>query len=37
MQLFCELEIGVPKGRVNEVVFKIKELQAVELTAVPAS
>jgi uncharacterized YigZ family protein len=37
MQLFCELEIGVPKGRVNEVIFKIKELQAVELTAVPAS
>jgi uncharacterized YigZ family protein len=37
MQLFCELEIGVPKGRVNEVVFKIKELQAVELTDVPAS
>jgi uncharacterized YigZ family protein len=35
-QLFCELEIGVPKSRVNEVTFKIKELQTVELTAVPA-
>ena len=34
-QLFCELEIGVPKGRVNEVIFKIKELHTVELTAVP--
>ncbi len=34
-QLFCELEIGVPKGRVNEVEFKIKELQSVELTKVP--
>lgn len=34
-QLFSELEIGVPKGRVNEVEFKIKELQSVELTKVP--
>ena len=35
-QLFCELEIGIPKGRVNEVIFKIKELQTVEITAIPA-
>jgi uncharacterized YigZ family protein len=33
-QLFSELEIGIPKGRVNEVLFKIKELQSVEITAV---
>jgi hypothetical protein len=32
-QLFCELEIGVPKGRLDEVVFKIKELQSVEMNA----
>ncbi len=30
-QLFCELDVGVPKARVNEVVFKIKELQSVEI------
>jgi len=35
-QLFCELEIGIPKGRVNEVIFKIKELKTVEITAIPA-
>jgi uncharacterized YigZ family protein len=29
-QLFCSVEIGVPKGRINEVAFKIKELQSVE-------
>jgi uncharacterized YigZ family protein len=34
-QLFSELEIGIPKGRVNEVLFKIKELQSVEMNAVP--
>ncbi|HEX8460674.1 MAG TPA: YigZ family protein [Segetibacter sp.] len=33
-QLFCKLEIGVPKSRVDEVAFKIKELQTVELTAI---
>jgi uncharacterized YigZ family protein len=33
-QLFCQLEIGIPKGRVNEVIFKIKELQSVEINKV---
>ncbi len=33
-QLFCELEIGIPKSRVNEVIFKVKELQSVEMNAV---
>jgi uncharacterized YigZ family protein len=32
-QLFCELTLGVPKGRVNEVLFKLKELQTVEVIA----
>jgi uncharacterized YigZ family protein len=32
-QLFCTMEVGVPKGRVNEVKFKIKELQSVEYVA----
>lgn len=30
-QLFCSVEIGVPKGRVNEIEYKIKELQSVEM------
>lgn len=33
-QLFSELEIGVPKGRVNEVEFKLKELHSVDVFAV---
>jgi putative IMPACT (imprinted ancient) family translation regulator len=33
-QLFVDLEIGVPKGRVNEVEFKVKDLQSVEMTKV---
>src|SRR3954452_14332036 len=32
-QLFCDLEIGIPKGRLNEVVFRLKELQSVEMIA----
>jgi uncharacterized YigZ family protein len=32
-QLFCELTLGVPKSRVNEVLFKLKELQTVEVIA----
>jgi uncharacterized YigZ family protein len=32
-QLFCNLTIGIPKGRVNEVLFKLKELQTVEAIA----
>jgi uncharacterized YigZ family protein len=32
--LFCSVEIGVPKSRVNEVEFKIKELQSVEMNLV---
>jgi uncharacterized YigZ family protein len=32
-QLFCDLTIGIPKGRVNEVLFKLKELQTVEAIA----
>lgn len=31
-QLFCQMEIGIPKSRVNEVLFKIKELQSVEIS-----
>ena len=34
LQLFYHLEIGVPKSRINEVLFKMKELQTVEVSAV---
>jgi len=34
-QLFSVLEIGVPKGRVNEVEFKIRELQSVDIIVLP--
>lgn len=30
-QLFCDMEIGIPKRRVNEVEFKIKELLSVQI------
>ncbi len=31
VQLFCQLEIGIPNSRINEVLFKLKELQTVEI------
>lgn len=34
MQLFCKLVIGVPRNRVEEVVYRFKELRAVELAPV---
>lgn len=30
-QLFCSIEIGVPKNRLDEVLFRLKELRAVEV------
>ena len=32
MQLFCQLRIGIPKARLDEVVYKFKEMHTVELT-----
>lgn len=32
MTLFCSLDIGIPKGRLDEVLFKFKDLQGVEIT-----
>lgn len=29
LQLFCHLEIGVPRNRLNEVVFKLKDIRGV--------
>jgi uncharacterized YigZ family protein len=31
MQLFCVMEIGVPKDRLDEVLFRLKELRGVEV------
>jgi uncharacterized YigZ family protein len=31
MNLFCSLEIGIPKNRLDEVLYKFKELRSVEL------
>jgi uncharacterized YigZ family protein len=32
--LFCVMEIGIPKNRLDEVLFKIKDLRTVEVGAV---
>ena len=31
LQLFCNVDIGIPKARLNEVIFKLKELHTVEV------
>jgi uncharacterized YigZ family protein len=31
MNLFCSLQLGIPKHRIDEVLYKLKELRAVEL------
>lgn len=31
MQLFCLIQIGVPRARLEEVLYKLKELHAVEV------
>jgi uncharacterized YigZ family protein len=31
-QLFCILEIGIPKSRVDEILFKIKDIRRVEIS-----
>jgi uncharacterized YigZ family protein len=30
-QLFCEMVVGIPKARLTEVLYKLKDLQAVEV------
>jgi len=32
--LFCEMLVAIPKGRLNEVLFKFKELRSVEVMPV---
>lgn len=31
MNLFCDVEIGIPKNRLDEVLYKLKDLHTVEL------
>lgn len=31
MHLFCSLQIGIPKNRLDEVLYKLKDLRGVEL------
>ena len=31
MQLFCLLKIGIPKARLTEVLYKLKEIRTVEV------
>lgn len=34
MQLFCSVKIGIPKNRLTEVLYSLKQLNAVELKTV---
>ena len=31
MQLFCNIKTGIPNNRLEEVLYKLKELQGVEI------
>lgn len=31
MQLFCDMEIGIPRSRQDEILFKIREIRGVEV------
>jgi hypothetical protein len=31
MNLFCRLVIGIPKGRIEEAIYKFKEIRNVEI------
>lgn len=32
MNLFCHIVIGIPKGRIDEAIYKFKEIRNVEIT-----
>lgn len=34
IQLFCDMRIGIPRSRIDEVTFKLKEIRGVEITPV---
>ena len=31
VQLFCHMQVGIPQNRLNEVLFKLKELRSVDV------
>ena len=35
LQLFCTMTIGIPQNRVEEVLFKLKEVRGLEISAEP--
>ncbi len=37
MQLFCLLQIGIPKARLEEVLYKLKEIRSVEIQKIKHS
>ncbi len=32
MQLFCDLEIGIPKSKISEALYRIKDIRGVEVS-----
>lgn len=32
MQLFCDMQIGIPNNRLDEVLFKLKDVRGIEIT-----
>lgn len=32
IQLFCDMQIGIPNNRLDEVLFKLKDIRGVEIT-----
>ena len=34
LQLFCTMTIGIPQNRIDEVLFKLKEIRGLEMSAV---
>ena len=36
LQLFCSVEIGIPKNRLDEVLFKLENTRSVEVTGINA-
>ena len=34
MQLFCRMEIGIPKNRLEEVLYKLKEFHSLEMARI---
>lgn len=34
IQLFCDMRIGIPKNRLDEVIFKLQDIRGLELTPV---